>query len=71
MKDLETSRDMLRSEISGLNRDLEAERKIEEAAKKHADDIMREREVVSKHLMRETEKCKQQAVCKICFHFCV
>ncbi|XP_010157511.1 PREDICTED: coiled-coil domain-containing protein 147 [Eurypyga helias] len=56
----EHQRNTLKNQISGLERDLEATKKQVEIDKKAIDDLMRERDLISKNLIKATSATQKQ-----------
>ncbi|KFP66709.1 Coiled-coil domain-containing protein 147, partial [Cariama cristata] len=58
--DAEHERNILKNQVSGLERELEAAKKQAEIDKKAVDDLMRERDMLSKNLVKATSTTQQQ-----------
>eukprot|EP00742_Colponemidia_sp_Colp-10_P001279 GILJ01001378.1.p1 GENE.GILJ01001378.1~~GILJ01001378.1.p1 ORF type:complete len:869 (-),score=252.53 GILJ01001378.1:154-2760(-) len=59
-KELETSRDMLRGDITAINREIETQRKQAEADRKQIEDLLREKDLLNKNVVKADERTKRQ-----------
>ncbi|XP_047199497.1 cilia- and flagella-associated protein 58 isoform X1 [Hippoglossus stenolepis] len=64
--DVEVQRETLRAQIAGLEKDLESSRKQVEADKKGIDELIRERDIINKHMIKAAHSTeKQQKLVKL------